>query len=365
MGLVTKITLKDQDRQATDVQLWSSANYLSTPDTVSALSSLQFSRIGKNVDYRGVPIYLLQGPPLDVYSNSTETSNFFKKHLILPSLQVNENVGLLFGDDLAKFYLVFYFDLTIKALVLDFSTITTVMAYVENDADNAPYNYFLNFNEPVRRDSTNMTVFDKVLNKKKRPSPFGEKSNLFTDRTSLFDTDRNTNTDQNGFAADKSSPFTDPLSLPVRSTSFSNSISRSSTNSNSFALPNSSRSNSNSFALPISSFNPSHSRTSNIVSLTLTSQEQINLAINKLILSGLRIRGLSTNLNHSINDKLTIKEIYNMTHKSALFSLRKFNYNFTGKGDNKGRAIGFSDLQDTVEKLLDLYVDTEPQWLLV
>lgn len=360
MGLVTKITLQDQDRQATDVQLWSSANSLSTPEAVSALSSLQFSRIGKNVDYRGVPIYLLQGPPLDVYSNSTETSNFFKKHLILPSLQVNENVGLLFGDDLAKLYLVFYFDLTIKALVLDFSTITTVMAYVENDADNAPFNYFLNFNEPVRRDSTNMTVFDKVLNKKKRPSPFGENPGLLTDRTSL-DIDRNTNSDQNGFAADKSSPFNDPLSHPVRSSSFSNSISRSSTNSNSFALPNSSRSNSNSFALPNSSFNPSHSRTSNIVSLTLTSQEQINLAINKLILSGLRIRGLSTNLNHSINDKLTIKEIYNMTHKSALFSLRKFNYNFTGKGDNKGRAIGFGDLQDTVEKLLDLYVDTEPQ----
>lgn len=301
MGLISKVQLLNDGEQLKDVQLWGSTRDVS-------LSSLQLSR-RDYVNYRGLPLYLIQGPPMDVYSNSAETSNFFTNLLILCALQDN-NVGMLFGDDRAMTYLVFYYDITIKAIILDFKSISTIMSYIENSKTSPTYNFFLDFAEPVRRDSTNITVFDKVLNKKKRPSP---------ETKSDFD--------------DASSPFTDPL---PRTSSLSRQNSHSFTSSSSFSL---SRQN-------------SHSRS------VLTSHEQINLAINKLILSGLRIRGLSTNLNHSINDKLTIKEIYNMTLKSALFSLRKYNYNFTTS--NKSRAIGFADLQDTVEKLLDIYVDVNP-----
>lgn len=85
----------------------------------------------------------------------------------------------------------------------------------------------------------------------------------------------------------------------------------------------------------------------------LSNQTQVNLAISKIILSGLRIRGLSTNLNHSVNEKLTIKEIYQMTYKATLFSLRKYNYSFN-KSDH---PITVNELQEIIEKLLEIFVD--------
>ncbi|ODV78035.1 uncharacterized protein CANTADRAFT_12623 [Suhomyces tanzawaensis NRRL Y-17324] len=88
--------------------------------------------------------------------------------------------------------------------------------------------------------------------------------------------------------------------------------------------------------------------------LVLSSQEHINQAVNKVILSGLRIRGLSTSLGHSSNDKLTIKEIYHMTYKAALFGLRKYNYSFNGSTKKK---ITMDDIQDVVERLLEVFVD--------
>ncbi|KAG2735353.1 hypothetical protein G9P44_001567 [Scheffersomyces stipitis] len=98
----------------------------------------------------------------------------------------------------------------------------------------------------------------------------------------------------------------------------------------------------------------------------LSTQDQIHQAVNKIILSGLRIRGLSTNLNHSVNEKLTIKEIYQMTYKSTMFSLRKHNYTFSGTSSSKGTntsnsksQIRLSELQDTIEKLLEIFVDVD------
>ncbi|RCK67865.1 Mitochondrial morphogenesis protein SLD7 [Candida viswanathii] len=93
-------------------------------------------------------------------------------------------------------------------------------------------------------------------------------------------------------------------------------------------------------------------------SLILSSQEQINAAINKIILSGLRMRGLSQNLVTSHNDKLTIKEIHQMTFKAAQFALRKQNYSFNKKSETK-KPLRLNDLQDIVESLLQLFVDVE------
>lgn len=96
--------------------------------------------------------------------------------------------------------------------------------------------------------------------------------------------------------------------------------------------------------------------TTSLSSATLSTNEQISLSVNKMILSGLRIRGLSTNLNHSVNDKLTIKEIYQMTYKSTMFSLRKFNYGFN---NSKNYSIKLNDIQDIVEKLLQIFIDMD------
>jgi hypothetical protein len=85
----------------------------------------------------------------------------------------------------------------------------------------------------------------------------------------------------------------------------------------------------------------------------LLSKDQINQAVLKLILSGLRIRGLSTNLSHMVNDKLTVKEIYQMTYKATLFSLRKYNYSF----NKSNHPITVDELQGIVEKLLEIFVD--------
>lgn len=92
----------------------------------------------------------------------------------------------------------------------------------------------------------------------------------------------------------------------------------------------------------------------NATKTVLSSTEQVEQTINKLILSGLRIRGLSINPSHSVNDKLTIKEIYHTTYKSALFALRKYNYSF-----NTTASVQLHQVQDIVEKLLQTYVDVD------
>ena len=104
--------------------------------------------------------------------------------------------------------------------------------------------------------------------------------------------------------------------------------------------------------------------------LSLSTNESITMALNKLISSGLRLRGLSLNQASSTNEKLKIKEIHQMTLKAALFSLRKYNTisnssnagsnNNTREGESRRKhPIQLSDLQETVETLLHLFVDLE------
>ncbi|OBA24340.1 hypothetical protein METBIDRAFT_228880, partial [Metschnikowia bicuspidata var. bicuspidata NRRL YB-4993] len=62
--------------------------------------------------------------------------------------------------------------------------------------------------------------------------------------------------------------------------------------------------------------------------LALTTSQQISQAVSRVVLSGLRLRGLSTNPQSSANDKLAIREIYHMTNKAANFALRKYSYEF-------------------------------------
>lgn len=93
--------------------------------------------------------------------------------------------------------------------------------------------------------------------------------------------------------------------------------------------------------------------------LVLSTQEQISTAVNKIIQSGLRIRGLSVNQTESINDKLKIKEIYQMAHKATMFSLRKYNYSFNNVTKTEKIQVSWSDLQEIVENLLHLFIDVD------
>lgn len=97
-------------------------------------------------------------------------------------------------------------------------------------------------------------------------------------------------------------------------------------------------------------------------SSALTTNDQIIQAVSKVILSGLRIRGLNLNSNSlSTNEKIAIKEVYKMTYKSTMFSLRKFNYGFNQEllKSSKNGPVELNDIQDIVEKLLQVFVDIE------
>lgn len=77
--------------------------------------------------------------------------------------------------------------------------------------------------------------------------------------------------------------------------------------------------------------------------------EHPNNMVSKVILSGLRLRGMSNNSSTTPNEKIKLKEIYQMTYKSTQFALRKF----------ANKEIKLADVQDIVEKLLQVFIDIE------
>lgn len=89
-------------------------------------------------------------------------------------------------------------------------------------------------------------------------------------------------------------------------------------------------------------------------SLLLTGS-QIASAINRCILSGLRLRGLSS----THKEKVVIQEIYQMTKKAATFAIRKYNYNLGGELKRE-RVVTLDEIQNIVESLLQAFVDVEP-----
>lgn len=84
-------------------------------------------------------------------------------------------------------------------------------------------------------------------------------------------------------------------------------------------------------------------------SLATDNADHTNSMISRVILSGLRLRGLSTTQANSSNEKVKIKEIYQMTFKSTCFALRKFG----------NRPVELNVIQDMVEQLLQIFVDVE------
>lgn len=90
--------------------------------------------------------------------------------------------------------------------------------------------------------------------------------------------------------------------------------------------------------------------------LMLSTTHQISQAVNKMVLSALRLRGLTTSGNS--NEMVAVREIYHMTRKAAMFSLRKYHYNFNGS-KREDANIQMEDIQDVVERLLEVFLDVE------
>lgn len=81
--------------------------------------------------------------------------------------------------------------------------------------------------------------------------------------------------------------------------------------------------------------------------------DQIAQIISRTTLSGLRLRNLPLGPDALANERLAIREVYNMTKQAAAFAVRKYNYDF-----NKG-TLTAAGVQDIVEKLLQALVDVD------
>lgn len=100
---------------------------------------------------------------------------------------------------------------------------------------------------------------------------------------------------------------------------------------------------------------PTSGSGSSATTLSLNTPSQIAQAINKVILLGLRLRGLIVSGLTSAKDKIAIREIHQMTKNAALFAVRKFNYDFNAGQRNLDLLLAV--LQDIVESLLQTFVD--------
>lgn len=100
------------------------------------------------------------------------------------------------------------------------------------------------------------------------------------------------------------------------------------------------------------------SRKDDAMPLALITKDQISSAVNKVLQSGLRLRGL-TSVSHT-NDKLAIKEIFQMTRTAALFALRKYNYDFNAAASEPKHVVTLGEVQAVVEQLLQAFVDVDP-----
>lgn len=213
------ITLIDHNFTLTDVRIPEAPNLASN-----------YNRIPQSLDPRQIPLYLLQAPPLPVYTELSDTETYFRTNL-------NYDSSILFAHD--DKLLLFYYDSAVRALIIDFTAISALVTCAL--AAQETFNAFVSV--PAKL-ASNVSVFDKVLSDKRRPR----------------------------------------AAAPTRANA------------------------------------PDGGQ-----------------VLGKLIMSGLRLRGMSM-------DRVETREVYHMTYKSAQFAIRKF----------RGRG---GDIQEVVEKLLQVYVD--------
>lgn len=285
---------------------------------LSSNMSNGFRRIANYIDYSLVPPFLVSEPSIDVYTTSDETESYFRDGLVSVSLQgACQTLGAMFepkeeGTTAGHSYLVFYVDgLELRCCVLDFGMLQSLLSIPYKDETAMVSMGSGSLVSP----SASVSSFPPPHPPHPPPAAAAAASN-----TSIFDRVLSKRKNHNLFVM--------PQSTPTTSTALSSQI--------------------------------------------LGTNEQISQAINKLILSGLRLRGLSGFLSSSSqlsNEKLAVREIYHMTQKCALFAVRKYNYGFNKSSFSipltlllpppLNIPVHMNDIQDIVENLLLVFIDME------
>ncbi|KAI3405743.2 SLD7 [Candida oxycetoniae] len=261
--------LADENESLGDIQFWSDNKEEIPSFKTDLLTFVAYIRYDK------IPVYLISSRPFSIFTNNTNTSNYFERKLVQKSLINQIGLGLLAkkGATEGEYSVFYYDDSQVKSFTINFNFLETVQEFIANKK------YTLNSFITNDRQAPNEAIlksFDKALEKRLEPNPF------------------------------------------------------------------------------ILNEKKKHSNSS-----VLSTPEQINTAVTKIISSGLRIRGLSVSSATSVNEKLKIKEIYQMTQRATLFSLRKYNDTNVKKPGSKRHPITLSELQEIVENLLHLFIDLE------
>lgn len=363
--------LRNVKRRVLDVQLWHAKV---SPTKFVIPQDSPWRRVGY-LSMHLVPVYLHRCSPFQVFSELDATVQYFKEHVA----GTPPPYGLLFANPNCDQYLLFHAALRpgsdgILASCLDFSTISNAMALF--DRCGGRENVTNEKSVLVADDDTsppieNTAVFDRVLKIKKRTllrnfPPAGPPAcPKLPEKPSLSK------------SLSVNSGRCNPLSVntglcksaSVNSGWSVNSGLCNSTSVNSGLSVNSAFSvTSDQSAISSQSANSDQSSTAKPLTSQHISPDQISYTLGRLVLAGLRVRGISTNISHLLNEQLSIKELYQMTLRAATFALRKYANSLVAllpTNTNPGirrrprDPIPLSVLQDIVERLLQVFVDLD------
>ncbi|CAH2356060.1 hypothetical protein CLIB1423_46S00210 [[Candida] railenensis] len=262
-----------------------------------------FKRVTDYIDYKIIPPFLISNSGLDIYSNSEDAESYFKDTLVKLALHTLKPIALTFSsvnDNNIHIAVYLHIDsLKLKCCIIDFNIISTLISI--------PY---INKTSFIEKDDVSSSSTISVMATGTPSIP----------NTSIFD--------------------------KVLSRRKQSQI-QSQSPQNSFIM------------------SPVQSKTTALSSQILTTNEQITQAISKLVLSGLRLRGLSgfiSSTSQVSNEKLAVREIYQMTQQCAIFAVRKFNYGFNKQSHSQQLSpvpVRLNDIQDIVENLLSVFIDME------
>lgn len=263
-----------------------------------------FKRAADYIDYKMIPPFLLQKQSLDIYSTSDEVEDYFRGTLVKFTLQTLKPIALTYLSLSNKNILIAIYlnvnSLKLKCCIIDFSILTTLISI-----------------------------------------PYVNKSGVISPTASLQQ------------SVDTATTAVQPHSIPNTSI-FDKVLSKRK------QLVLLQQPQQNLFMMA-----PVQPKTTALSSQILTTNEQISQAVSKLVLSGLRLRGLSGFMNsssQSSNEKLAVREIYQMTLQCAMFALRKFNYGFNKQLQThqvNPAPVRLNDIQDIVENLLLVFIDMD------
>lgn len=280
MNIIGTIYIESDEGIIEDIQLWTETNL----DASTVKEKVQAKRFKQlcYMDYRVVPIYLVNCRPFYVYSAEEKTCEFFRRRLVSVT-RYKEEAGILMKCSDNDNYIVMYVEKKgerpeIRCLLLSSADFDEKRPLRDVQTRSV-------IDIPLSSLKSDISIFDKVLSDKKRQT----KRNQF-----IFNQGLESRADMSRLSLHK-----------------------------------------------------------------LHSNEEVMEAVNRIIMSGLRIRGLNLKKqDYCSKEKIRVREIYQMTYKSTLFALRKYNKKKVA-GSDSSDSIRLDDVQDIVEKLLQVYVDVD------